>query len=80
MTNLEKFYGQGSTPEQIKAMSSYTTATPEKKAIIDSFLQGKQKVEQATNEQLRNPETIFQTLKAGGAKPPSVNSYLPVPA
>lgn len=37
MSHLDAFKAQGMNAEQIKNASSYATATPEKKAIIDSY-------------------------------------------
>jgi hypothetical protein len=61
MTNLEKFKTQNMTPEQIKNASGYAQATPEKKAIIDGFL----------NPAKQDSGTIFNTLKMGGSVPAS---------
>jgi hypothetical protein len=37
MTHLDAFKNQNMNADQIKKASSYDTATPEKKAIIDSY-------------------------------------------
>lgn len=59
MTNLEKFKNQNMTPEQIKNASGYAQATPEKKAIIEWFL----------NPVKQDSGSIFNTLKMGGSVP-----------
>lgn len=61
MTNLEKFKTQWMTPDQIKWASGYEQATPEKKAIIEWFL----------NPVKQDAGTIFSTLRAGGSVPMS---------
>ena len=61
MSNLEKFKTQWMTPDQIKWASGYENATPEKKAIIEWFL----------NPVKQDAGTIFSTLRAGGSVPMS---------
>lgn len=53
--NLNEFYNQGTTdPESLKKMSGYAEATPEKKAIIDSFISAK----------APNADWLFQSLRS----------------
>lgn len=61
MSNLEKFKTQWMTPDQIKWASGYENATPEKKAIIEWFL----------NPVKQDAGTIFSILRAGGSVPTS---------
>lgn len=61
MNNLKDFQAQGMTPEQIKQAGSYATATPEKRAIMDSFIGSMNKP--------MTQQAMTDTMIAGGEVP-----------
>ncbi len=66
MKNLQDFQKQGMTPDQIKQAGSYATATPEKKAIMDSFIGSMNKP--------MTQQGMTDTMLAGGEVPQQTSS------